>query len=210
MSRRGLLIGVVGVGLAGGVALAVTPFGRDLLFHVVPIRWTDESIRLAFELGLREGSVVADVGAGDGSLIVELARIVGPTGRAIATERSDQQRRRIAKRTASARLWNVSVVEALERTTNLPDECCDAITMRMVLHHIADARSFALDLKRALRPGGRVGIVEFGPGALPHLAGDHGVSAEKVVAAFTSAGFKLTTRDDTWGGRTYLLVFSTP
>ena len=96
------------------------------------------------------------------------------------------------------------------QTTNLPDACCDAIAMRMVLHHIGDVASFARDLRRSIRAGGKVAIVDFAPGALPHLADDHGIDAAGVAGAFHAAGFATTARDDQWGGRTFLIVFRAP
>lgn len=193
--------------VAGGAAVfAVTPLGRDLLFHVLPMAWTGEVARLAEALQIGPGAVVADVGAGGGELIVELSQLVKEEGRAYATERTPEQRRRISDRAAAAGAA-VTVIAAGERGTNLPDGCCDVITMRMVLHHIADPAAFAVDLRRSLRPGGRVGIIDFGPGALPHLANDHGVPADQVIRHFTAAGFEVAAQNDTWGGRSYLIVF---
>jgi SAM-dependent methyltransferase len=193
----------------GGLVFAATPFGRDLLFHAMPLRWTGEATRIAAALRIHEGSAVADVGAGGGALIEELARIAGPSGRAFATERTPEQRQALAVRARNAGL-NVLVVEAGEHVTNLPDACCDAVTMRMVMHHVADRQALANDLRRAVRSGGRVGIIDFAPGALPHLAADHGVDPAPIIQAFTTAGFTTEQRDLDWGGRTYLLVFRRP
>lgn len=194
------------VALGGGAVLAATPFGRDVMFHLVPIAWTGEAARLADALGVRSGAVVADIGAGNGALITEFARTVGPTGRAFATERTAAQRAAIASRAAAAGVA-VTVIEAADDATNLPAGCCDAITMRMVMHHVADPPVLARDLRRALKPGGRVGVIDFNPGALPHLAADHGVSPGAVLTAFDAAGFEVVSRNEQWGGRTYLLVF---
>jgi ubiquinone/menaquinone biosynthesis C-methylase UbiE len=206
MSGRRVLMTVVGLVLAGSAVLAATPLGRDLLFHAMPLRWTGEGERLAQVLRIAPGASVADVGAGNGALIVELARAAGPTGRAYASERTAEKRAAITRRAQGAGVA-VSVVEAGDLTTNLPDECCDAITMRMVMHHITDRQEFARQLRRALRAGGRIGIIDFAPGALPHLADDHGVSIEQVVSAFAAAGFEIDARVDDWGGRSFLLVF---
>ena len=131
---------------------------------------------------------------------------VAPEGRAYATERTPEQLRRINARAVTAGVV-VTVIDAGEQGTNLPDACCDAITMRMVLHHIADPAAFAVDLRRSLRPGGRVAIIDFDPGALPHLANDHGVPADRVISHFAAAGFEVAARELAWGGRSYLIVF---
>ncbi len=206
MTLQRLALAGVAVVLGGGAVFAATPFGRDVMFHFVPIAWTGEAARLAAVLGITPGAAVADIGAGNGALITELARIVGPQGRAFATERTADRREAIQSRAVAAAVA-VSVIEAGDHATNLPGGCCDAVTMRMVLHHIADPGAFARDLRRAVRDGGRVGIIDFLPGALPHLADDHGVGPDTVVAAFEAAGFETVARDLRWGGRTYLIVF---
>jgi hypothetical protein len=53
-----------------------------------------------------------------------------------------------------------------------------------------------------------VAIIDFAPGALPHLAHDHGIDSELVIESFSRAGFHVTRRDPRWGGRTFLLVFT--
>ena len=194
------------VGLCAGViGIAVTLFGRDLAFHAIPSRWTGESLRLADILALRPGDAVAEVGAGSGALIIELATVVAPGGKAFATERTAGQRDLILRRAAAAEV-KLSVLEAPDLATNLPDGCCDAIVMRMVLHHIADRRAYAASLRRAVQRDGQVAIIDFPPGALPHLTHDHGVAPDVVIAAFQEAGFTLNFRDDDWGGRTYIVV----
>ena len=206
MSLRRMALTGIAVVLAVGAVFALTPLGRDLVFHALPVSWTGEAERLAAAVQIGPGAVVADIGAGTGSIVIELSRLVGPEGRAVATERTPDQRRRIGVRAAAAGA-SITVLEAGERTTGLPDGCCDAIVMRMVMHHIGDAAAFARDVRRSVRSSGRVGIIDFAPGALPHLARDHGVDPDQVVAQFTAAGFELVSRDDHWGGRTYLIVF---
>ena len=80
--------------------------------------------------------------------------------------------------------------------------------MRMVLHHVGDRAALARDIRRSLRPRGRVAIIDFAPGAVPHLGDDHGVTAGEVVAHFAAAGFEVAAREEAWGGGNFLLVFS--
>ena len=209
MTLRKLALTTAAIVLGATAAFAVTPLGRDLLFHVLPVNWTGEAARLGEALEIGAGSAVADIGAGNGALIVALATLVGPQGTAYATERSTGQLRRIKDR-ATASGVHVTVVAAADQSTNLPTACCDAITMRMVMHHIADPETFARDLRRSVRAGGRVGILDFAPGAMPHLGGGHGLDPAGVTAAFLAAGFSMQSQDDRWGGRTYLMVFRAP
>ena len=134
-------------------------------------------------------------------------REVGETGRVYATELSAERRAAIEERVTSAAIDNVRVMAAKETDTGLPDQCCDAVYLRAVLHHITDHQAFATSLTRTLRPGGRVGIIDFAPGTLWFHGADHGVRADTVVSVFRSAGLRLRDRDDDWGGGMFLLVF---
>jgi len=153
MSPKQIALTGLAMIVGGAAVFAATPVGRDVLFHIMPMAWTGEARRLAEVLQIKPGAVVADVGAGSGELIVELSRLVSPEGQAYATERTPERLRRINARAVTAGVV-VTVIAAGEQGTNLPDACCDAITMRMVLHHIADPAAFAVDLRRSLRPGG--------------------------------------------------------
>ena len=55
-------------------------------FFIVPFSWTGEAARLAELLRVRPGATVADIGAGNGSMAVEMARLVGRDGVVYATE----------------------------------------------------------------------------------------------------------------------------
>ena len=209
MTFKHFALAAAAVMTGGGAVFAVTPLGRDLVYHVVPLSWTGEPDRLAAALHIRAGSVLAEIGAGDGAMIVELARRVGPAGHAYASEMTPAQRERIRGRASSSGVPLIIIEGAADRT-NLPDACCDAVVMRMVMHHIRDGDVFARDLRRSLRAGGRVAVIDFAPGALPHLAADHGVAPARVVAAFTAAGFTVSSKVDDWGGRNFLIVFRAP
>ena len=179
-----------------------------------------ESAQLATVLGVREGSRVADVGAGKGTYALELARLVGPRGHVFATEIDSKRRRHIQSAAARAVLQHVSVVEAREVDTGLERSCCDAIYLRGVYHHITRPVETSASLHQALRPGGRLAVVDFSPGwflstffrvrGVPANRGGHGVPPDVVIAELEAAGFMLERRIDRWDGRLYCLVFEKP
>jgi arsenite methyltransferase len=138
----------------------------------------------------------------------EIAGAVGADGRLYVTEMSADRRAQLEAMARDQGLSQIVVVAALERGTNLPRDCCDAVYMRNVLHHVGDWPGYARDLAATVRPRGVIAVIDFAPGALPHLTDDHGASPERVVEAFTAAGLRLQRRDDAWGGATYLLVFT--
>ena len=109
--------------LLGGILIAGCGTGRvsaaelDLIVEV---------------LNLEPGSVVADVGAGDGGWSVQLADYVGQEGHVWATEVDRDNVEDIEGRILDAFLDNVTVVQGNQSTSGLPPGCCDAILLRLV------------------------------------------------------------------------------
>ncbi len=101
-------------------------------------------------LTLRPGMSVADVGAGQGALTVALAAEVGPSGQVFSTDIDPQALEQIRARIADAALRNVIVVQAHASDTGLPIDCCDAVVLRRVYHHLSDAAATNVRLLGAL------------------------------------------------------------
>jgi ubiquinone/menaquinone biosynthesis C-methylase UbiE len=172
-----------------------------------------EMPRLRQVLALKAGMVMADVGAGKGELTFALAGEVGPTGRVFSTEIDPARLRRLRETVGAARLDNVTVVEAQSRETGLPPECCDAIVLRRVYHHLNDPASVNASLLRSLRPGGVLAIIDMPP-PFSWLRGSLGVPAQAVVDEIKASGFEPLQLIDDWPGRgplgSYCAVFRKP
>jgi SAM-dependent methyltransferase len=183
-----------------------------------------EMPRLRHELALEPGMSVADVGAGRGEVTVALAAEVGPGGRVFSTDIDPQALAQIRARVAAAGLQNVTVVQAHARDTGLPIECCDAVLLRRVYHHLSDPMATNVGLLRALRPGGVLAVIDFPPTffwlwpwppkGVPGNRNGHGVAARLVVEEVTASGFELVKVVDDWPGRgpleSYCAVFRKP
>lgn len=161
-------------------------------------------------LQLSEGAAVAEIGAGAGELTVEMARRVGPRGRVYTTEISERRLDDI--RRAVADLPQVTVLEAHATRTNLPEACCDAIFMRDVYHHFDEPAPMTASLLASLKPGGRLGIIDFAPrgggeAERPEArdSGRHGILRETLARELREAGFEIVEVSDR-GDRNYLLV----
>ena len=153
--------------------------------------------RLVEALRLGPGTIVAEIGAGDGALTVSLARHVGAGGRIFTTELGDDRLRTLRLAVSRADLSQIEVVEARATSTNLSDTCCDAIVMRDVYHHFGDPAAMNASLLASLKPGGRLAILDFGPppgkesdtAAGRSRDGHHGVGRQTVSRELAEAGF---------------------
>jgi ubiquinone/menaquinone biosynthesis C-methylase UbiE len=192
---------------AAGVLIAAVVLGWRFAIFVFPFAWTGESERLAELLRIAPDQIVADIGAGDGALAADMAARVAPRGVVYATEISAERRQDIAARVSRAGIPNVKIVAASGDATRLPDGCCDAVYLRTVFHHVEDKGAFAAALAKAIRPGGRLGIIDFAPGGLWFHGAGHGVSSRDVIEACRQAGLRLVHEATHWGGGTYLVVF---
>lgn len=198
-----------GLAVAGAAALVLAiGWGPFALFHLLPPDWTGEAERLAEALRVKRGMRIAEIGASGGAMSLAIARRVGDDGLVYATELSASRREGIARAAADARAANVVVVTADARDIGLEEQCCDAIFMRNVFHHIEAPAPFAAELRRALRPSGRLVVIDFPPGSLAwHLGPEHGSDLDRTVRTFVEAGFQLEIREPDWGGRTYMVSF---
>ena len=207
-------LSVIGLGLVGIAGLAAyLEFGA-----LLPWRQDAEVDRLAEVLGVKPGQTVADIGAGGGRFSVRMARAVGPSGKVYSTELTAENRDAIRARADAAGIANLVVIEAAPLETNLPDGCCDAVFLRNVYHHISDPDGFARSLRKAVRPGGRLGIIDFPPGALwwpfgrPSEASErrsgHGVALAAARTELTAAGFQVEREIPDWSGPMWLIVLT--
>lgn len=216
LTRRRRWVVLALVALAAGVILAAASLPYLPLVHGTT---AGEVERLAEWLRVEPGAHVADLGAGDGTFAIALARRVGESGRVYATELGDERFAGIEKAATEAELSNVTVIAAAVSQTNLPEACCDALFSRVVYHHLTDPEAINADVFRALRPGGRLLVIDFEPGGIlnwigrPEMAdrhGGHGTPKETVVREVTAAGFERVRGPEPWRGRIYAVLFTRP
>ena len=156
-------------------------------------------------LDLQPGMSVADVGAGAGAMTLVMARWIGPAGRVYSTDINEQSVAAIRDRAAREHLANVTTIAGAQTSTNLPDRCCDAIFLRDVYHHLTDPDAMDRSFLAALKPGGRLAIVDFEPqpgsappSGLPANRTGHGITPEIVEHEAVAAGLTLVRRIVPW------------
>jgi len=182
-----------------------TPYRGDLSIFETPGR--DERLqiqRVMDLLGVKRGAAVADLGAGSGWFTVRAAKRVGAGGTVYAEDINPEAIQYIDQRTRKEKLPSVRTVLGTPDDPKLPPQSVDAVLMLKMYHEVAHPLALLANLKPALKPGAKVGIIDRnGNGA------DHGLNSDVVKREMGEAGFKLVgaydfTKAD---GQDYFLIF---
>lgn len=158
--------------LAAGAAAQRHPVSGRVLAPTMGVEgaaWLDRPEREAEEapsraiaaLKIAPGSAVADVGAGSGYYTVRLSQAVGAGGRVVATDLQPAMLDLIREKVARQGLSNVSLVQGRADDPGLPLATFDLIVMVDVYHELASPQVFVRKLREALKPGGRLVLIEF-------------------------------------------------
>ncbi|OFW02429.1 MAG: hypothetical protein A3I61_13270 [Acidobacteria bacterium RIFCSPLOWO2_02_FULL_68_18] len=150
-------------------------------------------------LGIADGAAVADIGAGAGWFTIRLARRVGPSGAVYAQDVQPQMLAAIRRRVAREGLRNVETRLGSRSSSNLPARSLDAVLAVDVYPEVDDRVAFLRNIAEALKPGGRVGIVNYNPGrGGPGPAPSEGarVDSESVEKDALSAGLRVLARQN--------------
>jgi arsenite methyltransferase len=107
---------------------------------------------------LNEGETVLDLGAGAGADVLISARRVGPSGKAIGLDMTDEMLELARKNAAEAGVTNVEFVKGYIEDIPLPDESVDVVISNCVINLSGDKPEVIRETARVLRPGGRFAV----------------------------------------------------
>lgn len=110
---------------------------------------------------VKPGMAVADVGAGTGLFTLLFAQEVGPGGKVYAADIAENFLRHIEKLAKQAGARNVETVLASADSSNLPPDSVDLAFICDTYHHFEFPHKTMASIRRALRPGGRVVVIDF-------------------------------------------------
>lgn len=115
--------------------------------------------KLAARVGIREGSVVADIGAGNGQDSWVFAEIVGLSGTVYAEEITDKLVKSLESKAAEKRLPQLkAVLGQVDNPSRI--EAVDLAYMRYVYHHFSKPREMLRGIWRAMKPGGYFVVID--------------------------------------------------
>jgi len=142
-------------------------------------------------LNLRQGDVVADLGAGSGPFVVAFANAVSPAGKVYAVEVDKDFFPFIEARAKAAGTPHVHPVLGEFADPKLPAADVDVAFMHDVLHHIEQRPAYLRNLVKYLKPSARIAIIDYNAANSPHR-GDASmqVTAEQAAAWLREVGFE--------------------
>ena len=114
--------------------------------------------RVLDKLDLKEGMIVADVGAGDGRFSIKMARVVGPEGLVYANEINEGRIKKIKSRIEEEDIDNITIIRGEEEDAILPVKV-DFILLKFVYHHLSSPDKFVNNLLKYLNPGGHLAVI---------------------------------------------------
>jgi SAM-dependent methyltransferase len=172
--------------------------GRKIAGIATNAAWMDRAEREREEepdralglIGIRNGMVVADVGAGTGYMTLRLARLVGPSGRVYATDIQPSMLAIIDEKAGAAHLSNITVVQSSDTDPKLPADGIDLELLVDVYHEFARPQPMLRGLRRALRLNGRLVVVEYrGEDPTIPIAPTHRMSVADAKTEIEPEGF---------------------
>jgi len=142
-------------------------------------------------LAVLPGQVVCDLGCGNGYHTLPLARAVGKNGKVFAVDLQPQMLTLLRLRAERENLDNLEYVEATVSDPRLPPASCDLVLLVDVYHELSHPVRVMAAIRRALRPGGRLVLVEFrAEDASVPIKPEHKMTKAQVVLEMASHGFE--------------------
>jgi ubiquinone/menaquinone biosynthesis C-methylase UbiE len=169
-----------------------TPYSGDLSIFETPGR--DQRLhidKVMDALAIAPGKSVADIGAGSGWFTVRAARRVTSSGTVYAVDINADAVHYIDQRMAKDNIRNVKTILSKPDDPGLPAHSIDAVLLLKTYHEVANPMALLRNLRPALLPGARIGIIDRnGNGE------NHGVQKNVVVQEMKNCGYQLSDEQD--------------
>lgn len=151
-------------------------------------------VRVIETLALAPGQVVADIGAGTGYFTVRLAKAAArPKVYAVDIEKSMVEY--VKQRAATEGLKQVVAVQGSADRANLP-EPVDVVLIVDTYHHIPNRPAYFRELRKSMKPSGRLAIIDFRKGAPSGPPEHFRFTPDQITEELKQAGFRLQAQHD--------------
>jgi ubiquinone/menaquinone biosynthesis C-methylase UbiE len=170
------------------IAHVMSHFGIDWLEREE--REMEENTSLLLKnLAVKPGMVVADIGAGSGYHSALLSKMVG-TGKVFAVDVEPEMIAYLNARIKQEKLSRIVPVLSTEQKVSLPENSIDMMLLVDVYHEFSFPYEMALSMRAALKPGGKLVLVEFRveDPTVP-IKTIHKMSETQAIKEFKAAGF---------------------
>jgi len=159
-------------------------------------------------LGLKQGEVIADIGSGSGYFTFRLAQHVGETGRVFAVDVNPDMILHMNRRIRDMKLRNVVTVLSAPDDPLLMDGSIDRFFICDTWHHIQNQERYLALMKKMLKPGGQVIMIDFQKRESPVGAPmEMRIAREDLIKQLEANGFKIA-QEHTFLPYQYFLVFT--
>ena len=170
----------------------------------------DQRARIVEEASLKPGMVVADIGAGTGLFTLPFSQAVGDTGKVYAVDIAKNFLAHIRARATQAKAPNIEPVLCTEKSVELPENSIDLAFICDTYHHFEYPQATLASLKKALKPGGQIVLIDFKriPGESTDWIMGHVRAGQEVFEKeVTDAGFEKIRETTGFLKENYLVKF---
>lgn len=167
-------------------------------------QWQQQD-RVIQSLQIRPGERVADLGSGSGYFTLALARAVGPAGRVYGVDVDKEMNQIVAERADREGLNNVEMILAKPDDPLLPLAGVDLIFTSNTYHHIDDRVNYFANLRKYIRPNGRLAVIDFDRRGWLQGLWKHYTPSEFIKREIEQAGYKLQREFDFLDRQSFLI-----
>lgn len=151
----------------------------------------ENSSTLIRNMNIQPDDVIADIGAGSGYHVFKMAPMINK-GQIYAVDIQEEMLNEIQKKSNNKGVQNVNLIKGGEKSANLPENSVDKVLMVDVYHEFSFPKEMMASIKKALRPNGKIFLVEYrGEDPLIPILKVHKMTEKQAIKEMKSEGFKL-------------------
>ncbi|MGD9719962.1 MAG: class I SAM-dependent methyltransferase [Pirellulales bacterium] len=157
----------------------------------------EDCAKMLGALGVKPGQTVCDLGCGNGFYTLQLARMVGENGKILAVDIQPEMLHMLEERAKEEQLANIEPLLGTPIDPQLAADSVDLILLVDVYHEFSHPPQMLAAMRKALKPGGRIALVEFrAEDPNVPIKPLHKMTKEQILKEFPPNGLKLVEQFD--------------